>query len=187
MIVKPHLPTALILAAGLAASPALAQEDQPNVSETASTGVSASADFINAEGAEAGTARLIQTPVGVLIQAELTGLPPGEHGFHVHQTGECEPPFESAGDHFNPRDAQHGYFVAEGPHAGDMPNIHVPESGEVNVEAMNPFISLVEGEEMLFDDDGAALMVHSGADDYQSQPSGDAGDRIACAIIEPQQ
>lgn len=177
-----HICKALVLAAGLAALPALAQEDQAAVSP----GATAQASFLGVDRAEHGSATLTQTPVGVLIEAELTGLPPGAHGFHVHATGQCEPPFESAGDHFDPRGAQHGYLVDGGPHGGDMPNIHVPDSGDLTVEVMSPFISLAGGEAMLFDDDGAALLIHSGADDYESQPSGDAGDRIACAVIEQQ-
>jgi superoxide dismutase, Cu-Zn family len=160
--------------AALAAAPALAQEEGAS---------SAQASLIGAEGEEIGTAEFTSTPVGVLIRAELSGLPPGEHGFHIHETGACEPPFESAGGHYNPTDAQHGFLVEGGPHAGDMPNIHVPDSGELTIEVLNPFIRLEAGE--IYDDDGSALLVHSGADDYQSQPSGDAGDRIACGVIEP--
>jgi Cu-Zn family superoxide dismutase len=81
----------------------------------------------DASGKEIGKAELTDTPNGVLIKLTLDGVPPGEHGFHVHETGKCEPPdFKSAGGHFNPEKTQHGILNTEGPHAGDMPNVHVP-------------------------------------------------------------
>jgi superoxide dismutase, Cu-Zn family len=170
----PRYRIALAVAA-FAAAPALAQEQGPT---------SAQAALMNADGEQVGTAEFTSTPVGTLIRAELTGLPPGPHGFHIHETGACEAPtFESAGGHHNPTDAEHGFLVEGGPHAGDMPNIHVPESGALTIEVLNPFVRMEGGE--LFDDDGSALMVHAGADDYQSQPSGDAGDRLVCGVIEP--
>jgi len=85
----------------------------------------------NAKGESVGEAKLTQTPNGVLIQATLSKLPPGEHGFHIHTVGKCEPPFASAGDHFNPETKQHGYFDPQGRHAGDLPNVYVPESGTI--------------------------------------------------------
>lgn len=142
----------------------------------------ARAALIDLEGNAAGFAEFFATPSGVLIRAQLEGLPPGVKGFHIHEVGECVPPFESAGGHYNPTDVEHGFFSESGPHAGDMPNIEAPDSGAVTVEVLNPFIRLEEGD--VFDEDGASLMVHSGPDDYASQPAGDAGDRIACGIIE---
>jgi len=126
---------------------------------------------------------LRETPNGVLVYASFTGLPPGSHAFHFHETGQCEPPFKSAGGHFNPDGSAHGFLVEEGPHAGDMPNIHVPTSGELAIENLSGVRAL---EPDLLDDDGAAFIVHRGADDYTSQPSGAAGPRIACGVIEPQ-
>lgn len=168
------LSAAVIVAAS---SAAFAQEDAP---------ATAAAVLKDAAGAEVGTATFTETPVGVLIAAELKGLPPGVHGFHLHETGKCEPPFETAGDHFNPTSAEHGY-VEGGPHAGDMPNVHVPESGALTIEVLNTEISLEEDSlESLFDDDGSAILVHAHADDYRTQPSGEAGDRIACGIVEKQ-
>ncbi len=74
-----------------------------------------------------------------------------------------------------------------GPHPGDMPNIHVPGSGTLTQEVLNDNVSLREGDKgYLLDDDGSAIVIHAGADDYESQPSGAAGDRIACGVIETQ-
>lgn len=164
---------AMALAAVLAAGPAFSQD-----------ALTATASMKGADGADHGTVTFTQTPNGVLIKAELTGLPPGEHGFHLHESGACEPDFEAAGGHYNPAAAEHGFMMVGGPHAGDMPNIHVPDSGNLTVEVFDPAVTLEEGApETLFDDDGTAVIVHSGADDYESQPSGDAGDRIACGVV----
>ncbi|WP_295885798.1 superoxide dismutase family protein [uncultured Thiohalocapsa sp.] len=97
--------------------------------------------------------------------------------------GTCEPPFKSAGGHLMAPDTAHGYLSEGGPHLGDMPNIHVPESGALEVEVMT---RVADMRAQLFDDDGAAVVIHSGADDYRSQPSGAAGPRIACGVIVEQ-
>ena len=153
--------------------------------EAAASANSVQADIVNAQGETIGTATVTEAPNGVLIRAEASNLPPGTHGFHVHETGQCDAAsgFESAGGHYNPTDAQHGYLVEGGPHAGDMPNQTVGEDGRLVAEVFNPMLSF-EGENTLFDDDGSALMIHGMADDYRTQDSGDAGERIACAVIQ---
>ena len=93
----------------------------------------ASAMLKNADGANVGSATLTQTPSGVLIRLSLKGLPAGEHAFHVRGVGKCEPPFTSAGGHFNPGSKKHGIMAGEGHHAGDMPNLHIPATGELTV------------------------------------------------------
>ncbi|HET8623123.1 MAG TPA: superoxide dismutase family protein [Gemmatimonadales bacterium] len=144
----------------------------------------ASVRFIDTQGNWIGTARLMQTSKGILVEADIRGLPPGEHAFHIHQTGKCEAPsFQSAGDHYAPEKNQHGFLVNSGPHAGDMPNAQVLQSGLLQVEVYNPSVSLSGGNAPLLDADGSALVIHEKADDYRSQPSGEAGDRIACAVI----
>lgn len=144
---------------------------------------SATAELKDTDGKEVGTLQLSESGDGVRISGELTGLSPGEHAFHIHETGECEPPFKSAGGHFNPTDAKHGK-VEGGPHAGDMDNITVGEDGSVSIDVVNEMVTLKEGEQTsVHDDDGSAIVVHAGADDYESQPSGDAGDRVACGVI----
>src|SRR3989337_4282537 len=88
----------------------------------------ASAVLKDPQGNEVGKATLVATPSGTLLPLELTAAPPGAHGFHIHTTGKCEPPdFASAGGHFNPDETKHGLLNPEGPHAGDMRNIHLPE------------------------------------------------------------
>lgn len=145
----------------------------------------ASATLKNAEGKDVGTAQLSQTPTGVLINLALTGAPAGEHAFHVHAVGKCEPPFTTAGGHFNPGAKKHGIMAAEGHHAGDMPNLHIPASGELAVEVMNSSITLEKGKpNSVFGPDGTALVIHAGKDDYKTDPTGDAGGRIACGVIQ---
>lgn len=140
----------------------------------------AMATFLNAKGAEVGTATLSDTPHGLLIKAEFTNLPPGGHGFHIHAVGKCEPPFKSAGGHFNPAGKKHGFQNPQGMHAGDLPNIHAGADGKAAVEVLAPQVTLAS----LFDQDGSALVVHDKADDYKSDPAGESGDRIACAVIK---
>ncbi len=145
----------------------------------------ASATLQNGAQGPAGSVALTQTPSGVLLTVTLSDLPRGAHGFHIHETGSCEPDFSAAGGHFAPGDHAHGLKVKEGAHAGDMPNIHIGDDGKLKIEILNPDISLKQGENgYLFDKDGSAIVIHSGADDYTSQPSGDAGDRIACGVIK---
>lgn len=147
---------------------------------------SAKATFVDAKGGQIGKATLTQTPNGVLIDVDLSNLPPGEHAFHVHQTGRCHPGdgFKSAGDHYAPREHEHGFKVEGGPHAGDMMNQFVGSDGKLRAHVINMRVTLGEGEGTLFDQDGSALVVHAKGDDYRTQPSGAAGDRIACAVVE---
>jgi Cu-Zn family superoxide dismutase len=155
------------------------------LSAAAQNSQSAKATLKNAEGKEVGTASLTETPAGLLIRLSVNGLPPGERAFHIHGVGKCEPPFTSAGPHFNPGSKKHGLMASEGHHAGDMPNLHVPASGEVAVEVLNRDVTLEKGKpNSLFGPQGTALVIHAGKDDYKSDPAGDAGGRIACGVIE---
>jgi len=145
----------------------------------------ARANLKDANGKDVGSATLTQTPGGVLIALTVKGLPAGEHAFHVHAVGKCEPPFTSAGGHFNPGNKKHGLMAAEGHHAGDMPNLHIPPSGELMVEVMNSDITLDKGKpNSVFDADGSALVIHANKDDYKTDPTGEAGGRIACGVVE---
>lgn len=144
----------------------------------------ARANFLNAEGQPAGSATLTSAPGGVLIAVEARGLPRESWvGFHIHETGSCDHTtgHDSAGGHFNPAGTEHGYHTETGPHAGDMPNIWVDHAGILRAQVFNPHIVLTDGESSAL---GRALMIHAGTDDYRSQPSGNAGDRLACAVIE---
>lgn len=135
---------------------------------------------------EMGTATFSEADDGLTIMLEAEGLEPGMHGMHIHNAGMCEgPDFSSAGDHFNPTDASHGFDHEDGPHAGDLENIEVDEDGTVSTEVQAENVTILDEEvdTSLLTAEGTALIIHSGEDDYESQPSGDAGDPVACGVI----
>lgn len=163
------------------------QAQDPQAQETVSAEGSVSVNMINREEAEVGTVTINSTPSGMLhVIVEMTDLPPGAHGFHIHETGQCDPAsgFESAGGHYA-GNREHGAMAEGGPHPGDFPNVHVGQDGILKAEFFTDRVSLAEGgENPLMDEDGSAVMVHANADDYRSQPSGEAGERIACGVVE---
>ena len=171
----------VFVALALTASSAAALNGEPQARQPHAD---RSATFVDNAGTEVGTAKLTETPNGVLLRVELHDLPPGWHAFHVHEHGKCEKPdFKSAGGHFGPRGSKHGMEVPQGPHAGDMPNIFVAADGKAKFEVMLAKLGLRGDSNALSDKDGSALVVHGKEDDYRSQPSGAAGARIACAEI----
>jgi len=120
----------------------------------------------------------------VLVKVEVKGLTPGTRAMHFHEIGRCEAPdFTSSGGHFNPAGVAHGQ-VEDGPHAGDMMNIEIDADGNGSFSVLNDMVSVKSGDlPALMDADGTALVIHAGPDDYESQPSGAAGPRVACAVI----
>lgn len=145
----------------------------------------ATATLVDESGDEIGVAELRGTADGsVLVRLRLTDAPPGDHAFHVHETGRCEPDFSAAGGHYAPRENDHGFLHEGGPHAGDLPNLHIGEDGALELEVLAPHLAVEKGAEAsVFDEDGSAFILHDGADDYASQPSGDAGPEVACGVI----
>lgn len=139
------------------------------------------AELRDAAGRSVGEVTLREAPHGVVVHAKLDGIPPGEHALHIHERGRCEGDFSSAGGHFAPGGRSHGFLNPKGPHAGDLPNLFVPSDGKLEVEFLSTALKLGDGK--LLDADGAAVVVHAGADDYVSDPAGDAGGRIACGVI----
>jgi Cu-Zn family superoxide dismutase len=136
----------------------------------------------DATGRDLGTLTLSNTTGGLILTGGLSGLPAGVHGIHVHTTGRCEPPFESAGAHWNPASRMHGTLNPQGPHLGDMPNVTVSSSGSVTLSVTTPGGTL-RGTDGLMDSDGAAVVIHAQADDYRTDPSGNSGVRIACGVV----
>jgi Cu-Zn family superoxide dismutase len=162
----------------LAAALACALAPRPAAAQTAK------AMLKDQKGTEVGTVDLTQTPAGVLLKLSLKGVPAGEHAFHIHEAGRCEPPFTTAGGHFNPAGHKHGLLVGAG-HAGDMPNLHVPPGGTLEVEILNATVTLEKDKpNSLLRPNGTAVVIHAGKDDYKSDPAGNAGDRIACGVIQ---
>jgi superoxide dismutase, Cu-Zn family len=142
------------------------------------------ADLHNGQGQLVGIVTLAETINGVRVVAQVYGLPPGYHGFHIHEVGKCEPPsFKSAGEHFNPHGTQHGLKAPKGIHAGDLPNLLVAPDGTGVLVAYAPLATLMAGRNSLFHDGGTAVIVHSQPDDQWTDPSGDSGDRLACGVV----
>ena len=143
--------------------------------------------LVNSSGQSIGTVRAWQTTGGVTFRIAGSGLPHGVHGLHVHAVGRCDPPdFTSAGAHWNPASRKHGMSNPDGPHAGDLPNVTVAANGALGETVTLTGASLTAtGAGALLDADGAALVLHAAADDYVTDPSGNSGARIACAVITP--
>ena len=144
----------------------------------------AKAELKDAKGQDVGLASFTQTLAGVLIRLSVRSMPGGEHAFHIHAVGKCEPPdFASAGGHFNPTNTHHGMMSGPG-HAGDMPNLHIPADGSLDVEILNTAVTLdKEKPNSAFHPGGTAVVIHAGKDDYTSDPAGNAGGRIACGVV----
>ncbi len=138
--------------------------------------------LIGTAGQSLGTVSAWETAGAVSLRVQATGVPHGLHGVHVHAIGRCDAPeFTSAGSHWNPAARKHGLNNAQGPHAGDLPNISVAANGVVNEAVVVSGASLAG----LADRDGSSLVIHTTADDHVTDPSGNSGARIACAIISP--
>lgn len=124
----------------------------------------------------------------LMIMVEGEGFPPGEHGIHLHEIGDCSAAdFTSAGGHIGKGEAQHGLENPEGPEAGDLPNLVVEEDGSFSQEFSTERVTLYEPEgetPALMDEDGSAIVIHAQPDDQMTQPIGGAGERIACAVVE---
>jgi Cu-Zn family superoxide dismutase len=136
--------------------------------------------LVNAAGQSIGSVRAWQTAGGVSFRVTANGLPHGVHGIHVHSVGRCDgPDFASAGPHWNPAARKHGFSNPAGHHAGDLPNVEVAANGVLSATVVVPGTTIAT----LLDADGAALVIHAAADDYATDPSGNSGARIACAVI----
>lgn len=147
-------------------------------------GSTARADLQTTSGESAGRATLTSTGDGVFITAQLRNLPQGMHAIHLHAVGRCDrPDFNSAGGHANSTDREHGFLDENGEHDGDLPNINIRSDGTAVADLYTTKVVLEGGDNALLDDDGSALVIHSGIDDYRSDPSGNSGPRIACGVI----
>ncbi len=143
-------------------------------------------DLKDAKGQSVGTAVITadKSGSGVSIKLDVKGLTPGAHAVHIHQNAKCEPPgFTTAGGHFNPDMKHHGLDNPEGPHNGDMPNFTVKANGTAKVTVSNPRVTMGDGANSVFANGGTALVIHAKPDDMKTDPSGNAGDRVACGVI----
>ena len=147
--------------------------------------------LIDAGGQIIGEVRGGDSDEGATLVVNARGLLPGEHGIHIHDVGVCDPPdFATAGSHWNPTGKQHGGRNPNGAHAGDLQNVRVADDGILQVRIVVPRTYLSNagrdaqpGAQEILDASGAALVIHSKADDYRTDPSGNSGDRIACAVL----
>ena len=147
-------------------------------------GKPAVAEVKNANGQTVGLATFTEVPGGVRIVMDVKGLPPGTKGVHIHEVGKCEgPQFTSAGGHFNPDKKQHGVMNPQGPHAGDLPNLAVAADGSGRLETTTNRVTLGASATSVLDADGSALVIHAAADDFVTDPTGNAGGRSACGVI----
>ena len=149
----------------------------------AAGGGSASARIEARSGSSlSGTARFEESDAGVRVVVEVSGASPGAHGVHIHQVGDCSADdAKSAGGPFNPAGVAHGAPGTGTHHAGDFGNIDIGPEGNGTLEITSRDITLGEGANSIL---GRAIIVHGGADDLASQPSGAAGPRIGCGIIQ---
>ena len=145
----------------------------------------ASGTFRNAAGDRVGLATLTDSAGTVRLGVSASQLSPGPHGLHFHAQGTCTPPdFTSAGSHFNPDGRKHGRLNPEGPHLGDLPNLLVGSDGSADTSFTVAHDLAEPGARSLLQPGGTALVIHAKADDERTDPSGNSGDRVACAVIE---
>jgi Cu-Zn family superoxide dismutase len=152
---------------------------------TSTTGAGMVRDAVirTADGKQVGTVSMREEGGGTVLTVSVQNMPPGTYGMHIHAVGKCEgPKFESAGAHWNPSQKKHGRLNPQGAHDGDLENLTVGAAGSGGVTA-NLSAALTGGMTPILDQDGASLMIHAKADDYKTDPSGNSGDRIACAVL----
>ncbi|RGP41656.1 Superoxide dismutase [Altererythrobacter insulae] len=144
----------------------------------------ATASMLDATGDQVGEAILINKEGAISIELSVADLEPGESALHLHSIGECNAPdFTSAGGHLNPFEREHGSLNPQGQHLGDLPNLTVDEDGAGSTifEFSGGTPELAD---LIFDEDGTAVMLHAGPDDYLSDPAGAAGPRVACGVLQ---
>lgn len=176
-------PTALVVMAQEATPMTVAQDATP----MATPGAAHDVPLADATGSAVGLATFSESGDGVTLVLLIEGLTPGEHGWHLHEFGVCEPggaePFSAAGDHWNPTAQPHGGPDDEQHHAGDFGNITANDEGLAEIEITTTNFTLGDGPTSVYDEDGTAIIVHAGMDDLVTQPDGDSGARYACGVV----
>ena len=178
----------LLSGVALAACSKKAEEPAGNVAEPPAMAEPGAAPqtlaLTGTDGRPVGTVTLTEDSNGVTIKVDASAIPAGTHGVHLHEKGLCEgPKFESAGAHWNPTSKQHGRDNPMGAHLGDLANFEIPESGTATTSFLVGGVTMNGAANALADADGTSLVVHAKADDYKTDPSGNSGDRVACAVL----
>jgi Cu-Zn family superoxide dismutase len=145
----------------------------------------ASASLLDSTGARVGVATFSDSAGSGWLALSVTGLKPGAHGMHIHESGTCTTPdFRSAGGHLNPDAKKHGTRNPDGPHAGDLPNLLVEEDGSADTTLALSRVLLAAGPSSMLGAQQRSLVIHADPDDEQTDPSGNSGARVACGVIE---
>ena len=170
---------------GQAQAQAQAQQQTAALRSSVQMASSAHADIVNAAGDKIGTATFVPSAGGVRVDVEVSQLPHGTHGIHIHTVGKCEgPDFKTAGAHFNPAGKKHGRDNPAGPHNGDLPNLEVGPDGKATTSLLDTNVTLSDGPNSLFQAGGTSIVIHADPDDYKTDPAGNSGPRIACGVIQ---
>jgi len=169
-----------------AANEMAAANDMSAMNEAAPGAAMQPAQLLDGAGKAIGQVEMSEDANGVTLKVTAAGLPAGTHGVHLHEKGMCEgPKFESAGAHWNPAGKQHGRDNPMGAHLGDLANMEAADGAEASSTYLVTGVTMGGTQNALADADGTSLVVHAKADDYKTDPSGNSGDRIACAVIAP--
>ena len=173
------IPSLMMVASAMALGGCATANDAP----AASGAPLATGALRNGEGVTIGSARLTGTASAMSLTVEVSGMAPGTYGTHIHAVGRCDAPdFASAGGHWNPTSRQHGRLNPQGSHHGDLPNLVVAANGRGGFTA--PVTGAMTGDGGMFDADGAAVVIHAGPDDERTDPTGNSGGRIGCAVLQ---
>lgn len=181
---RPYVTLAMLAAASLAACGRTAETETTFSRDKEERSV-VKAETTSADRSTTFETRIDESKEGVRIRVAASGIPVGAHGMHVHEIGRCDgPAFTSAGAHWNPTAREHGRDNPAGAHLGDAANLVVGPDGSGSAEFVIAGASLTRGPHALYDDDGAALLIHAAPDDYRTDPSGGSGDRILCSVLK---
>ncbi len=175
----------IVAFAGLSLSGCSKTTEQGAIDQDSSGSKITRSKTVTGSGSTAIETKVDEANGGVRIRVTASGIAAGPHGMHVHEIGRCDgPAFTSAGAHWNPTSKKHGRNNPAGAHLGDLNNLVIGPDGRGSAELLIPGARLNDGSQPLFDDDGAALLIHAAADDYRTDPGGDSGDRILCAVLQ---